>query len=81
MSRPQPRHDQPLLGLGGRGLFDDLLDFVEPLLPRHPPAAYGPVIRQHVLPRRLHRRHRARLALRHLDKLLGARSSERLIDR
>ena len=49
MARPQPRHDQSLLRLGGRGLLDDGVDLVQALAPRHMAPANGAVVGQQAL--------------------------------
>src|SRR5438105_2542759 len=70
MARPEPGHDQPLLRLRRRWLFQHLRYFVKPFPPGNEPPADRPIMRQLALMRRLHGRHRAILSARDLDQLL-----------
>ena len=72
----QARHDEALLGLGRRRLFDDGFHLVQIGAPSNAAAADDAVIRQHGFARRLHRRDGTTLAPRLLDDLLSA--AERL---
>ena len=70
MAGPQPGDDQPLLGLGGRGLLQHFRDLIQPFAPGDEAPANRPVVRQLALVRRLHGGHGAILRPGDLDQLL-----------
>lgn len=72
VARTKTRHDQLLLGLRGRRLFQNALDLVEASGLRHASAADRAEIGEHVFTRRLHGRHAALLRFGDGDKLLAA---------
>ena len=70
VSGAQPGHDEPLLGLGGRGFLDHLGDLIQALLAGHKVAPDSPVVRQLAFVGRLHGGYGAFLDPRPFNQLL-----------